>query len=453
MTDNREVGVVENPVLRIIRNATWSLGGKAVGAILSIVYLAAIARSLGAHDFGRFALIFSFAQLIAGLVAFPTWQILIRYGTKYVLDDVSDRFAQLVLICLAMDFAGIILGLVAATVAISVFGEGFSITGDLKLRILLFTFVLLLSARSTVIGILRAHDRFRDAALADILVPVIRFVGVVVVIFIRPNVEGFLLVWALSEILATLILWVITVRTVTLPFAAQKIAEIPLYFRSYPDLFQFVGFSSLANGLRVLGSQLIVLLVGLYTGPAAAGFFRLGSQLGQVLARISDGLSIAFYAEYSRMAHLNSDDAVAAMVSRTLKVTGFSAVVLLGILTAFGKPLIITVFGSAFAPAYPFVILLGGAAAVQLGSGALEALISAKGQTGKALLANGFGTLFLLIAVFALIADYDALGASVAVLVGALATAVCLTYFYRRSRLDQDQSAAQNADSFPPPDL
>jgi O-antigen/teichoic acid export membrane protein len=453
MTDNREEAVVENPVLRIIRNATWSLGGKAVGAVLSIVYLAAIARSLGAYDFGRFALIFSFAQLIAGLVAFPTWQILIRYGTKYVLDNVLDRFAQLVLICLVMDFFGIILGLVTATLVVYGFGDSFSITGDLKSRILLFTFVLLLSARSTVIGILRAHDRFRDAALSDILVPVIRFVGVVVVIFVKPNVEGFLLVWALSEIFTTMILWAITARSVKLPFKAQKIVEIPSYLRRYPDLFQFVGFSTLANGLRVLSNQLVVLLVGLYTGPAAAGFFRLGSQLGQVLARISDGLSIAFYAEYSRMAHLNSVDAVAAMVKRTLKVTGFSAVVLLGILLAFGKPLIITIFGSAFAPAYPFVILLGGAAAVQLGSGALEALISVKGQTGKALLANAFGTLFLLIAVFALIRDYGALGASVAVLVGALATAICVTYFYHQSRRDQDQPDAQNADSFTPPDL
>jgi O-antigen/teichoic acid export membrane protein len=435
MTGNPiNTGAATNPIWRILRNTSWSLGGKAIGAVLSIVYLAMVARSLGPLEFGRFALIFSFAQVICGLVAFPTWQIIIRYGTKYVLDQLRDKFAQLVWLCLAMDFAGFCLGLVLTVGLLYGFGGKFGIDADLRGWIILFTLTFLLSARGTVIGILRAHDRFRDAALADSLVPIIRFVGVILVVYIRPNVESFLLIWVLSEIATTAILWIITLRSVDLPLAGQNVWHIPNYYRQYPDLTRFTGFTNIGASLRVLSQQFIVLIVGLYTGPAAAGFFRLGHQLGQVLARISDGMSVAFYAEHNRMSHLDADSAVASMIARTVKVMAISAAVLLTILLLLGKPMLVGIFGAPFAPAYPFVILLGGAAAVQLGSSALEPLLLAKGNAGWALLANLIGSIALLIALFSLIPEYDALGASAAVLIGAIVTTVGLAILYRRMR-------------------
>jgi O-antigen/teichoic acid export membrane protein len=434
MSNDPDALAPAQPIWRILRNTSWSLGGKAIGAVLSIVYLAMIARSLGPVNFGRFALIFSFAQVIYGLVAFPTWQIIIRYGTKFVLDKQRDKFAQLVWICLAMDLTGFLIGSVIAVGALYGFAGQFGIDADLRGRIIWFTLVLILSARNTVIGILRAHDRFRDAALADSLVPIIRFVGVILVVYIRPNVESFLLIWVLSEIATTAILWIITLRSVDLPLARQNVWHIPNYYRQYPDLTRFTGFTNIGASLRVLSQQFIVLIVGLYTGPAAAGFFRLGHQLGQVLARISDGLSIAFYAEHNRMSHLDADSAVASMITRTVKVMAISAAVLLTILLLLGKPMLVSIFGAPFAPAYPFVILLGGAAAVQLGSSALEPLLLAKGNAGWALLANLAGAIALLIALFALIPEYNALGASAAVLIGAIVTTVALTILYRRMR-------------------
>lgn len=434
MSDEPDALATPQPIWRILRNTSWSLGGKAVGAVLSIVYLAMIARSLGPVDFGRFALIFSFAQAIYCLVAFPTWQIIIRYGTKYVLDQMHDKFAQLVWLCLAMDLAGFCIGLMLTVGALYGFAGQFGIDAELRDRILWFTLILILSARGTVIGILRAHDRFRDAAMADSLVPIIRFIGVILVVYVHPSVENFLLVWVLSEFATTAILWIIALRSLDLPLAAQNLRQIPSYYRQYPDLTRFTGFSNLGASLRVLSQQFIVLIVGLYAGPAAAGFFRLGHQLGQVLARISDGLSIAFYAEHSRMSHLDGENAVASMIARTVKVMAISAAVLLAILLVLGKPLLVSIFGAPFAPAYPFVLLLGGAAAVQLGSSALEPILLAKGNAGWALLANLAGSIALLIVLFALIPAYDALGASVAVLIGAIVTTIALTIFYRRLR-------------------
>ena len=433
MAENPPNTKFQKPIWRILQNTSWSLSGKALGAILSLIYLAIITRSLGPTDFGRFALIFSFAQVIAGIVAFPTWQIIIRYGTKYVLDQSHVKFGQLISICLAMDVIGLLIGGIVAAISVYGFSAQFGVDAQLRDFIMVFTLTILLSTRGTLIGILRVHDRFRDAALADSLVPIIRFVGVSAIATFQPDIQGFLVVWALSEIMATIIMWVITLKTVKLPLTISDIPHVPNYYREYPDLTRFTGFSNFAASLRVLGQQLVVLIVGLYTGPAAAGFFRLGYQLGQVLARISDGLSIAFYAEYNRMTHNTAAAAVQSMIGKTIKITAISAIVLLALLLIAGKSLITAIFGPAFAPAYLYVILLGGAAAVQVGSITLEPVLLAKGYAGWALLGNLIGTIVMFIALFLLIPQYDAGGAAIAMLLGALTTAAALAVFYRKA--------------------
>ncbi len=433
--DNKiEQLIPQKPIWRILRNSSWSISGKALGAVLSVVYLAMITRSLGPIGFGKFALIFSFAQVICGIVSFPTWQIILRYGTKYVLDKRDDEFAQMILLCLAMDIMGVCLGTVLAVVTLYGFGSYFGIDAALRFQIVGFTVILLLSLRNTVIGILRAHDRFRDASLSDSLVPVIRFLGVLLIVYTRPNTAGFLLVWAVSEISATVILWIITLRTIKLPIRIKNIRNIPEYYKKYPDLTRFAVFSNLSSTTRLLSQQFIVLIVGLHAGPAAAGFFRLGQQLGQVLARISDGLSIAIYAEFSRMTHRDGSHAAQTMIGKTIKVTVISAVVILAIVLIAGKSLIVVVFGADFAPAYPLVVLLGGAAAVQLGSTALEPVLMVRGHAGRALLGNMIGATAMLVMLLFLMQRYYAVGASVAVLMGAVTGAIALTYFYRSTK-------------------
>jgi len=423
----------EKPGLRILRNGGWLLGGKTVAAVLSIVYLALITRSLGPAGFGSFALIFSFAQVVTGLVSFQTWQIIIRYGTKYVLDEAHDRLAQLVWLCLAMDIAGFIVGILLAIGGAYLLAGHFGWDPDFRWQVILFSATILLAARATVIGILRVHDRYRDAALADTLVSVIRFFGVLLVIFIRPNIEGFLLVWALSEIITTLIMWIIIARSVKLPLGKQSLWHIPRYYRQYSDLTRFAAFSNLGASLRLASQQLIVLVVGFYTGPAAAGFFRLGHQLGQVLARIADGLSFAIFTEFNRMEHRSGSAAARSMIARTMKVTAVSAGILMLILLLAGKPMITGIFGADFAPAYPLVLLLGGAAAVQVAAMALEPALLSRGHAGWALMGNLFGVIVLVIMLFVLMPTYGATGAAVAVLIGSIAAALGLGLAYRRT--------------------
>ena len=219
--------------------------------------------------------------------------------------------------------------------------------------------------------------------------------------------------------------------------------DIPVYYRKYPDLFRFAAFANLGSSLRLMSQQIIVLIVGFFTGAAAAGYFRLGHQIGQVLARIADGLSFAIYTEYSRMTHKDGSDAAISMIGRTLRVTIVSALLLLAILAVAGKTLISAIFGAEFAPAYPLVLLLGGASAVQVGAMALEPVLMSHGRAGQVLLGYFVGVVVMVIMLLVLMAPYDVVGAAIAVLAGAIVTALALGISYRRLMIAEKLKPAE----------
>ena len=64
MIFKRGSGAAADAFARILANTGWLLGGKGVGAVLSLAYLAIVTRTLGVADFGRFALVLSAANVI-----------------------------------------------------------------------------------------------------------------------------------------------------------------------------------------------------------------------------------------------------------------------------------------------------------------------------------------------------------------------------------------------------
>ena len=426
----------DSSVFRIFRNSGWLLGGKTVGALLSLVYLALITHSLGPAGFGTFALIFSFAQLISGLVAFQTWQIIIRFGTPHVLEKRHDRFAQLVMLCLAFDFASFIVGAVIMGIGTFALGAYYGWTSNFSWFVLSFNLVILIASRATAAGILRVHDNYRDAALGDTLVPVIRFVGILAAVAWTPTLTNFLIVWAVSEIVPTLLMWFMIIRTVRMPLRQQSIKRLGQYYRDCPGIGRFAAFSNIGSSMRLANQQLVVVIVGLYTGATAAGFFRLGHQLGQVLARIADGFGFVLFTEYNRISHTEGHDAVRSLVAKTIRVAGIGALILTAILIFAGKAILINVFGADFAPAYPLVVLLGGAAALQVAAVALEPVLLSRGQAGQTLIANALGAGALLILIPFLLAKYGAVGAATAVLIATITTTAWLVKVYTATQKD-----------------
>jgi O-antigen/teichoic acid export membrane protein len=417
---------------RILNASGWLLVPKTISAVLSLVYLALAAKMLGAAGFGAFMLIFSFAQTISGFSTFQTWQILIRYGTGLVHDKQVDQQSQLVWICLALDLAGISLALVLATIGVGFLGANQGWSASQEWITIAFTALLVLASRSTPTGILRINDRFRTAALPDILVPVIRLVGTLILAFTQASVNAFILVWLLSELIPALVVWLAVLFNLRLPLGWNNLKALRNYRDVFPGITKFALSSNLGASLKLTNQQMVAVVVGFQSGATVAGFFRLGHQLGQVVARIGDALTVAIFTEYARVAHVDTKGDARALLSRTMKMTIFGASLMLLFIAIAGEPLIIGIFGQEFAPAFPFVLLLGGAAAVQFAASTLEPALLVAGYAGRVMWCNLVGAVTVAILLFLLLPGYAATGAAWAVLGSAIANAAALAFAYKR---------------------
>jgi hypothetical protein len=188
----------------ILRNTGWLLAGKIVGAVLSLIYLGLATRSLGPTAFGQFVVILGTGQAIATIVSFESWQLLIRYGMGFLRAGQSDALGRLVAFCTILDFAGAIIGAGLAVAGVALLGPWFGWSSGTQTQALIFCFVLLVSFRSAATGVLRLHDRFGAAALAETVTPVVRLIGALLVISTGASVTGLLIAWAVAELVTAI---------------------------------------------------------------------------------------------------------------------------------------------------------------------------------------------------------------------------------------------------------
>ncbi|WP_420902549.1 lipopolysaccharide biosynthesis protein [Sphingobium algorifonticola] len=405
---------------RILANTAWLLGGKGVGAVLSLFYLAIITRTLGVADFGRFALITSTAQAISVLVTFESWQIVVRFGQTHLQGGAPHALNRLIRFCILIDMASALAGCAIAAGIVILLGPWLGLSDDLSAHALLFCAVMLIGIRSTPMGMLRLFDRFDTGTLAETVVPVVRMVGALVVLASGPSVTRFLMVWGAAELLCAGAYWVLALRTVRGRIGSWRSGQIWAARDENPGLVGFLTATNLSTTFSSAGKQVAVLIVGLFTGPVGAGLYRLAYQLNQALAKISQLLSRTVFAELSRASACNNMDDLRALLRRTnrLALVSGAAIVVLVLLT--GQPLLRLIAGPSFDGAYPILLVLGIAAAIEVVGLGFGPLLMATGRTSRALQISLATTALLLTAQTLLLPIHGPIGAAYANVLAAI---------------------------------
>ena len=422
---------------RILRSGAWLFLPKTVSAVLSLIYLAVCTQTLGAADFGKFMLIFSFAQVISGFTSFQTWQILIRYGTNLVHDGAHAKLAELTWLCIIFDLVGATLALLIAMGGAWILAANQGWDDKEAITVILFTTLLVLSSRATPTGLLRISDRFGDAAVPDMLVPIIRLIGTGILVITQPSVWGFLAIWLLSECVPTIIVWIHVFRRLKLPLRLSNLPRLKSFQDSFPGIGKFALWSNAGSSFKLTSQQMVAVVLGFYVGATAAGFFRLGYQLGQVFARIGDAISMAMFTEYARVTHTGDRNDARILLNKMMKVSGVAAMLVLAIVGLAGKPIIIWLFGAEFAAAYPLVMILGAAAAMQFATLGLEPALLTAGKAGRVMLCSLAGAIVVALLLFWLMPIYGEVGAALAMLGAAMVNAGLLIISYRQKILGQ----------------
>ena len=396
---------------RLFSNIGWLLGGRGFNAVMSLVYLYFATHTLGLKGFGYFALIVALGQAITGFASFQTWKFIVRWGANgegsaQEPDPVSVRDATG--FAIALDLLSVVIGTIAAGAL--VWSAVFWLPLPAELYPLTFAYcvVSLLSIRATPTGLLRLRFKFATATAAEAVQPAIRTAGALLAFIFMPNVTGFILAWAASEIAVAIALWIAAAREQRIDLSAISFTRIPA---RYGDAWPFVWSTNMSGSLTIAGKQLIILLVGTFGGAALAGGFRVASQLGQALVSLAQTVSKAIFPE---LVHAKSNAlAMARRMANIALVAGVAAVLvaLLG-----GRWALAVIAEEDFSGFYWAMVILSIAGAVELVGASLESLLVSAGRAGTALAVRAVPTILALVFLDAAIDWLGAKGAAFAVL-------------------------------------
>lgn len=417
---------------RIVRNMLWLMSGKGVGAVLSLVYLGIATRTLGVVQFGYFALILSMGSAIALLAQFDSWRVVIRFGAAHLHAGETEALGRLVAACRIFDFIGFLIGAAVAwgaTELLVYFGQWELESAG---NALWYCVAVLASIHSTPMGVLRIHHRFDLSTYAETMVPVARMVGAVAVLLLKPDVTGFLIAWAASELVAAVCFWLLAWRIDPDALAWRHSRYFRQTFRQNKELLPFLTVANLGTSLAGLSSQAPILLVGGFVGPAAAGLFRLAFQLSRAIAKIATLVSRSTYAEFNHVRARNGDQGLHKLLRKIDRIAWISGGALMLIVFALGKPILWIVAGAEFTAAYPILLILGLAAAIDFVAINKEPALLASTNGVIVLRLRTAGAVIQLALLATLLPFWHETGAAWAIAGASLATNLMLAVAVRR---------------------
>ena len=402
--------------------------GKSVGAVLSLFYLAILTQTLGVEGFGQFALIFSMVQVIAALLRFQTWHCIVKFGVRPLLERSEEKFSALAFLGLVVETAGALAGCIVAYFLIPVIGEYFGWSGEFVDVTRLYACAVLLCVRSSATGILRAHDRFRETALAEAMNPIGRMLGALVVLLIGPSLKHFLFAYAAAEILRATVFWLLVAHHTPLLANGLRFAKLAAAVRENNGIFRFFFMTNVFEQITIMREHLVVLFISFALGPKPTGLFRLANQITNAVSRIAELFARPLFTEMARIYASGDMSGFTQLFFRSLRISalGGSGAILLLIIA--GKPFLNLMAGQAFVAAYPLLVLMGGASALGLIGVGLDPLLQSSGRAHISLLISLSGLALLLASIAVLLPVYSTLGAAVAMFIAATATLTALLF-------------------------
>jgi O-antigen/teichoic acid export membrane protein len=439
---------------RLARNSGWILASRGFNSVVSVAYLAIAARALGPEKFGAFALILTYAQLLANFVQFQSWKGIVRYGALHMATQRTDRLERLFGFAATLDFGSAVTGALISIAGVPLLAPYFNWSPQDQLTVALFAAVLLLTTGSTPSGILRIYDRFDLSAYAEAIGPLTRCAGALVVWAMGGGVVGFLVVWVAAAAAQGLAKWAaaVVVNGARLAFGRTAFrTAVAENERLWPFMLQ----TNASNSVSLFWMQLGTLAVGAFAGAAEAGAFRLARRLSEGIVRPIEPIALAVYPELARLV---ADDDHRQLRRVVVRITIVSSVLALGLVlvTGVAGELILRIIaGKEFEFAYPFLFLLSIATAIELAGFAFEPVQNAHGRSWMILRSKLIGAAVYALLMLVLLPRIGAQGAAFAAIICSLLIFAQLAFstarILRRGRRGGRDGEAQQDDSVRPP--
>lgn len=383
MDDNPAL-MARQAVSRIFRNARVLLTGKAVGGILSLAYLAIAARNLGPTQLGYLVLAHAYLLVIVGISRFQSWQAVIRFGAPMLEEGKEQDFKTLVRFTAKVDICS---GFFAVALALGLADfarQWMDWPPEAMKLVYIYCFAGPFLMAATPTGVLRLFDEFKTLGLQLALLPIVRFIGALILWATGAGLEGFLIVWIISAFMHGSSLWYLGWRALKrrnlLPALRPAGGE-----KAPRNWFPFMVKTNLTATLDMLQNEFPVLLVGAVLGGAASGFLQLATNLSNLVAHPTNMLNEATFPELSKTFAAKGVKAVRDIAIRSARTGTLFAAPIVAIYILLREYLALIVGGPEFKAAAILIALMASAQLFRVVSVVFQSAVVAIGRAGTVL--------------------------------------------------------------------
>jgi O-antigen/teichoic acid export membrane protein len=419
----------------LLKNSSYLAISKAIAAVAGVATLAFAGRGLGVMLFGTLILITSYAKAASGLSKFQSWQLIIRYGGKALVNGDQEDFKASTGFAFALDVVSGIGGMILAVTLLPFLGSWFGIPDQYLWLAMLYCTLLPTMGAATPVGVLRALDRFDLLGWQGSSYPIARAICAGIAFATNAPFEAYVAIWFATDLAGDLLLWFFAWRELRRRGMLDGIRPT-LNPTTLPGAWRFAIHVNLTSSLTTAWGPIARLVVGGLLGPASAALFRVASSLADSAQKPADFLSKAFYPEVVRM-DLATKHPWKLML-RSALTAGLAALAAVVLLLIAGRPLVQLIFGAAFVGAYPILMVLIIAPVIGIFSFPLPSMLYALDRPDAPLKARLVGTIIYFSIIAPLSWRFGMMGAAAAFVLGyasmALMLALQVRSEYRRVR-------------------
>lgn len=385
-------------VVRVYANLAKIMTGKAAAGLISLVYMVIAVRALGARDYGILILVHGYTVTVGGIIEFPGWQAVVRYGAQAVAGDDSGRMVRLLRFASLVELSCGILAVAVAALLAPLIGVRLGWSPEAIAFATPYSLAVLATIRSAPAGLLQLHGRFDLLGYHNLVSPSIRLLGAVAAWLSGAGLMGFLVTWLIAALAEWASMWLMgwfvarrTLAGLRLLGSARGSVE------ENPGIIRFMVAANADVTLSELSQRVAPLIVGWIMGPVAAALYSVGQRGAVIIAQPSGNLGQAAYAELARLLAAGATGQQIRQVAfRTAAIAlaaAFPVVILVGV---FGTAIATLIGGKSFAEAGVVMLWLVAARAILLAAPVASAALIAMGRPGLSMRANMACSLLLL---------------------------------------------------------
>jgi len=431
---------------RIAANTGLMVGSKTLAVILGLGSILIATKSLSAAELGIILFLHAYMLFFSEVTAFQSWQSIIRFGTDDVKNKDVPELSRLLKFGIKIDLISAILGFLisigvfAFIVWLSrVFPDVFSRAKEFEISELrniaaLYCILILFRQRGVGIGVFRLFDKFNVLAIHGLVMPLTRFIGVIIAMANGTGFQGFLLAWFFGSLAAYFFLPTMAFLELKKRHLVKAIFTTKSSLRRpRKGLWPFMIKSNIDSTLAAATQHLPALMVMGIFGSAWVAIYRIAEEAAKLLSEGFKLLDQVIYPELAKMVSLGEADKIWRLVKSTaLMLLGFG--LFMAVLVQIGGPALLgRIFSADYEQAGPLTALLVLAAALMGIAAPLYPVLYAADRPERAIYARGAGVLVYITAFIGFSFTIGKMAPGWAAILSNLTAVLILVYLAKRT--------------------